>query len=99
MKMASLAKLEANAPNIARMLSVLANKERIRILCRLARNQEELSIAELTEGVAISQSALSQHLTKLRKGGIISVRRAGHNSFYRLADPRAAQLAIALIRY
>jgi ArsR family transcriptional regulator, virulence genes transcriptional regulator len=99
MKMASLAKLEANASSIARILSVLANKERIRILCRLARNQEELSIAELTEGIAISQSALSQHLTKLRKGGIISVRRAGHNSFYRLADPRAAQLAIALIRY
>jgi DNA-binding transcriptional ArsR family regulator len=98
MKMASLGKLEANAPNIARILSVLANKERIRILCRLAKKQEELSIAELSKGVAISQSALSQHLTKLRKGGIISVRRAGHNSFYRLADPRAAQLAIALIR-
>jgi DNA-binding transcriptional ArsR family regulator len=98
MKMASLATLEANAPHIARMLSVLANKERIRILCRLAKKREELSIAELTEGVAISQSALSQHLTKLRKGGIISVRRAGHNSFYRLADPRAAQLANALIR-
>ena len=99
MKMASLAKLEANAPDIARTLSVLANKERVRILCCLAKRQEELSIAELTEGVAISQSALSQHLTKLRKGGIVSVRRAGHNSFYRLADPRAAQLAIALIRY
>jgi ArsR family transcriptional regulator, virulence genes transcriptional regulator len=99
MKMASLAKLEANAPNVARMLGVLANKERVRILCRLARNQKELSIAELSEGVAISQSALSQHLTKLRKGGIVSMRRAGHNSFYRLADPRAAQLAIALIRY
>jgi DNA-binding transcriptional ArsR family regulator len=98
MKMASLAKLEANASNVARMLGVLANMERVRIVCRLARNQKELSIAELSEGVAISQSALSQHLTKLRKGGIISVRRAGHNSFYRLADPRAAQLATALIR-
>jgi ArsR family transcriptional regulator, virulence genes transcriptional regulator len=98
MKMASLAKLEANAPNIARMLSMLANKERIRILCRLAKKQKELSIAELSEGVAISQSALSQHLAKLRNGGIVSVRRAGHNSFYRLSDPRAAQLAIALIR-
>ena len=58
MKMASLAKLEANAPDIARTLSVLANKERVRILCCLAKRQEELSIAELTEGVAISQSAL-----------------------------------------
>ena len=98
MKMASLSALEANAADIAQMLGVLANKERIRILCRLANCQGELSVAELTEGVAISQSALSQHLTKLRKGGIISVRRAGHNSFYRLADPRAAQLAIAFIK-
>jgi len=98
MKMTSLVTLEANASDIARMLSVFANKERIRILCRLAKSQEELSIAELSEGIAISQSALSQHLTKLRKGGVITARRAGHNSFYRLADPRAAQLAIALIK-
>lgn len=98
MKKASLSALETNAADIAQMLGVLANKERIRILCRLAKCGGELSVAELTEGVAISQSGLSQHLTKLRKGGIISVRRAGHNSFYRLADPRAAQLAIAFIR-
>ena len=98
MKMASLAKLEANASDIARMLTVLANKERVRILCRLEKSQKELSIADLTDGIAISQSAFSQHLTKLRNGGIISMRRAGHNTFYRLADPRAAQLAIALIR-
>jgi len=98
MKLASLAKLEPNASHIGRMLRVIANKERVRILCRLVKSQEELSIAELSEGIAISQSALSQHLTKLRKGGIISARRVGHNSFCRLADPRAAQLAIALVR-
>jgi DNA-binding transcriptional ArsR family regulator len=33
---------------------------------------------------------------KLRKGGLVVARRAGQNSFYRIADPRAAQLAIAL---
>lgn len=96
MKTAALAKLVANAPDIARMLRVFANERRVRILCRLAPSKEELSIAALAEGIQISQSALSQHLMKLRKGGLIIARRAGHNSFYRLADPRALQLAIGL---
>jgi ArsR family transcriptional regulator len=96
MKLAALANLEANAPDIARMLSVLANKERVRILYRLASSKGELPTAALAAGTQISQSALSQHLTKLRKRGIISARRAGHNSFYRLADPRAEQIVNAL---
>jgi DNA-binding transcriptional ArsR family regulator len=96
MNMAALAELEANAPDIARMLRMFANERRVRILCRLAASKGELTIAAVAEGIQISQSALSQHLMKLRKGGLIVARRAGHNIFYRLADPRAAQLAIGL---
>jgi DNA-binding transcriptional ArsR family regulator len=77
MKMTAIAKLEANAPDIARMLRVFANERRVRILCRLAASKEELSIAALAEGIQISQSALSQHLMKLRKGGLVVARRAG----------------------
>ena len=62
----------------------------------LAASKKELSFAALADGIQISQSALSQHLMKLRKGGLIGAQRAGHNSFYRLSDPRAAQLAIGL---
>jgi len=96
MTVVALAKLEANAPDIARMLRVFANEHRVRILCHLAASKKELSVAALADGIQISQSALSQHLMKLRKGGLIGARRAGHNSFYRLADPRALQLAIGL---
>ena len=96
MTVVAFAKLEANAPDIARMLRVFANEHRVRILCHLAASKNELSFAALADGVQISQSALSQHLMKLRKGGLIGARRAGHNSFYRLADPRALQLAIGL---
>jgi DNA-binding transcriptional ArsR family regulator len=96
MIVAALAKLEANAPDIARMLRVFANEHRVRILCHLAASKNELSFAALADGIKISQSALSQHLMKLRKGGLIDARRAGHNSFYRLADPRALQMAIGL---
>jgi len=96
MNMAAIAEIEANTPEIARMLRLFANDRRVRILYRLAASKEELSIAALAEGIQISQSALSQHLMKLRKGGLIVARRAGHNIFYRLADPRAAQLVIGL---
>jgi DNA-binding transcriptional ArsR family regulator len=96
MTVAALAKLEANASDIARMLRVFANEHRVRILCHLAASKKELSFAELADGIQISQSALSQHLMKLRKGGQIDARRAGHNFYYRLADPRALHLAIGL---
>ena len=96
MPVAALAELEANAPAIARMLRVFANEHRVRILCHLAASQEELSFAALADGIHISQSALSQHLNKLCKGGLVGMRRAGHNSFYRLTDPRALQLASGL---
>ena len=96
MTVVALAKLEANAPDIARMLKVFANEHSGRILSHLAANKKELSFAALADGIQISQSALSQHLMKLRKSGLIGARRARHNSFYRLVDPRAAQLAIGL---
>ena len=98
MTTAALTKLEANAPNIARMLRVFANERRVRILCRLAASKEGLSVAALTEGCQISQSALSQHLMKLRKSNVIAKRQAGHNSIYRIADQRAAQMVVGLLR-
>lgn len=98
MALTDLEKLEVRAPDIARILKLLANERRVRILCRLAAAKNELSIAALTDDVQISQSALSQHLMKLRRSGLVVSRRAGHNCFYRLADRRAAQLAIGLQR-
>ena len=96
MTVGALAKLEANAPDVARALRVFANEHRVRILFRLAASNKELSFAALADGNQICQSSLSQHLMKLRKGGLIGMRRADHNSFYRLADPRALKLAIGL---
>jgi DNA-binding transcriptional ArsR family regulator len=96
MRTHGLAKLEANASDIARTLKLFANEHRIRILCRLVAASDELPITTIAAGLGLNQSALSQHLAKLRKSGIITARRAGHNIFYRIADPKAAALAIAL---
>lgn len=93
---AGLAKLRANAPDIARTLRVFANANRVRILCRLAASDKEVSFAALADGIDLGQAALSQHLAKLRRGGLIGTRRAGHNSFYRLTDLQARRLLIEL---
>lgn len=99
MAMNDLEKLEVCAPDIALQLKLLANERRVSILCRLAAAKDELSIAALTGDLQIGPSALSQHLKKLRRSGLVVSRRAGHNCFYRLADSRAALLAIGLQKH
>jgi DNA-binding transcriptional ArsR family regulator len=96
MATSGLVELESKAPDIARTLNVFANEQRLRILCRLVSAVGELPITTIAADLGISQSALSQHLTKLRKSGAIAARRTGHNLFYHIADPRVAALAIAL---
>jgi ArsR family transcriptional regulator, virulence genes transcriptional regulator len=96
MKIGTLAPLEAKLSDVAPLLRIFANEQRVRILWRLAGNRGELPIAALASGIEVSRSALSQHLTILRKQGIVVTRRAGRNVFYRIADPRAARLVIAL---
>lgn len=72
------------------MLKVLANENRLMICCCL--DSSELSVTELNELVPLSQSALSQHLGKLREAGILSTRRDAQAIFYRINDSRAMQI-------
>jgi DNA-binding transcriptional ArsR family regulator len=46
--------------------------------------------------LGLSQSALSQHLARLRADGLVATRRAGQTIHYRLADPKAARLLAVL---
>jgi len=75
-------------PSIIKTLRVLADPNRLRILL-LLRN-EELSVAELQEILAMGQSTISTHLAQLRQAELVEDRRAGKNSLYKLrleADP------------
>jgi len=67
-------------------LKQLANANRLMVLCVLSEG--ELSVGQLNERVPISQSALSQHLAKLRDAGFVSTRRESQAVYYRLADER-----------
>jgi DNA-binding transcriptional ArsR family regulator len=82
--------LTERSQDVADYLKVLANASRLLILCEL--NNGERSVTALEERVGLTQSALSQHLAKLRDSGIVATRREAQTIYYRLADPRAVRL-------
>jgi DNA-binding transcriptional ArsR family regulator len=69
------------------ILKSMANRHRLLILLTLKRR--EYSAGELEEIVGLSQSALSQHLARLRKDGLVKTRRAAQMIFYNLPDNQA----------
>jgi DNA-binding transcriptional ArsR family regulator len=84
-----LAELQNKAGSAARLLRLLANENRLWMLCRLAA-AGEMSVGALAEAVGLSQPALSQHLALLREHGLVATRKAGQTVHYRLADAKAA---------
>jgi DNA-binding transcriptional ArsR family regulator len=85
----------ANAAEAASLMKMLANERRLLILCHLIA-EEEMSVGDLTSRVGLSQSALSQHLAKLRDQGLVTFRREAQTLFYKVSDERAAQLLLLL---
>lgn len=68
------------AGGAAGLLKTLANPHRLLILCTLGNG--ELSVGALNERIALSQSALSQHLAVLRAEALVDTRRAAQTVFY-----------------
>jgi ArsR family transcriptional regulator, virulence genes transcriptional regulator len=91
-----IVELERKAAEAAGLLKLLANENRLLILCRLAV-AGEMSVGDLADAVDLSQSALSQHLAKMREDGLLATRREAQAVFYRIADPNAARL-LALLK-
>lgn len=92
-----LATFEANALEVAQVLRTLANERRLMILCKLVE-WGEATAGSLAEAVGLSQSALSQHLAKMREEGIVTFRRDAQTLWYRVADPRTETLLSHLQR-
>jgi DNA-binding transcriptional ArsR family regulator len=87
----SLASFEESAAEAAVMLKALANEKRLMILCKLLE-RGEVGVMELSGEVGLSQSALSQHLAKMREEKIVGFRRDGQSIFYHVADPRVRHI-------
>jgi len=86
---------EEKASEAAAMLKALGNEKRLMILCRLIE-QGEMSVMALTVKVGLSQSALSQHLAKMREETIVGTRRDAQQVFYRVSDPRVREILSTL---
>lgn len=77
--------MQGQADEASRLLKALANEQRLRVLCLLV--DHELTVGQLNGHMPeLSQSALSQHLARLRGEGMVETRRASQQIWYRLAD-------------
>lgn len=72
----------------------MSNRHRLLILCHLLDGERRVS--ELEEVIGLSQSALSQHLARLRKDGLVVTRRDAQNIFYSLAGTDVQQVLAVL---
>jgi ArsR family transcriptional regulator, virulence genes transcriptional regulator len=87
----------ADAATVAALLRALGNQRRLMIMCKLAEHGE-MTVGDLAGEVALSQSALSQHLAKLRDENLVAFRREAQSAWYRIADPRCEDLMATLYR-
>ncbi|NCT69019.1 MAG: helix-turn-helix transcriptional regulator [Rhodanobacteraceae bacterium] len=86
--------MRRHADEAAALLKALANGQRLRILCMLVDGEQ--SVGQLNEQLDLSQSALSQHLAKLREEGLVTTRREAQTIYYSLASGPAGHLIGAL---
>lgn len=80
----------AKAGEAAALLKALAHEARLMVLCQLLEGEH--SAGALQEASGLSQSALSQHLARLRDEGLVSTRREAQTIYYSLADPNVARV-------
>lgn len=72
--------MEQNVDRASSLLQAMSNPKRLLVLCILAEG--ERSVGQLAERVGLSQSALSQHLARLRDDGFVQTRREAQTIFY-----------------
>jgi len=90
-----LEQMQDAAEQACKLMKVLANPDRLMILCQLSRG--EMRVGDIETLLGIVQPTLSQQLTVLREEGLVSTRREGKNIYYRVNSPQA--LAVLQVLY
>jgi DNA-binding transcriptional ArsR family regulator len=90
-----LSTMQAAATRACALLKILANPNRLLLMCRLSQN--ELSVGELEAQLGIRQPTLSQQLAVLRENGLVNARRDGKSIYYSVASTQA--LAVMDVLY
>lgn len=84
LKQADLVRLHGAAEEASKLLKVIANRDRLVLLCQMTR--EECSVSELEAMTGVQQPTLSQQLTVLRNKGLVNTRRDGKQIYYSIAS-------------
>ena len=81
----------SDAPDrAAQFLKSIAHRDRLKVLCGLLDGEQ--TVATIEEQVGASQSAVSQHLARLKLEGILAARREGRQIYYSISDPTVRDL-------
>jgi ArsR family transcriptional regulator len=86
-----LKKMQVSADDACKLMKVLANRDRMMLLCEIA--QGEKCVSELEIALDLHQPTLSQQLTVLRKEKLVKTRREGKQIYYTLSS----QVAVAVM--
>ncbi|OHC83412.1 MAG: ArsR family transcriptional regulator [Rhodospirillales bacterium RIFCSPLOWO2_12_FULL_67_15] len=85
---AKLHTIQTNALRASALLKAMSNQHRLMILCQLVPGEK--SVGELERIIGLSQSALSQHLARLRRDQMVKTRRAAQTIYYSLNGEEAS---------
>lgn len=88
--------LMEGAQKASELLKAISNKHRLLVLCLLIE-KEEMTVGEIQQRISLSQSALSQHLGKMREEGLVTYRRESQTLYYRIENPDITKI-IALLK-
>jgi DNA-binding transcriptional ArsR family regulator len=86
----NIEKMRVSASEATAALKLLANEDRLLLLCQLSEGEK--SVSELEELLDIHQPTLSQQLGVLRTEGLVETRRDGKRIYYSVADPRVLEI-------
>ncbi|MGB1077251.1 MAG: ArsR/SmtB family transcription factor, partial [Bdellovibrionales bacterium] len=89
--------IETRAEEISTFLKAISNKNRLIILCALCKGEKCVGELELVSD--LSQSALSQHLAKLRHEGLVETRREAQTIYYSTNHPAVKIFMKAMCDY
>jgi ArsR family transcriptional regulator len=88
--------LRGAAARAVSALKLLANEDRLLLMCQLSSG--EMCVSDLEAELDIHQPTLSQQLGVLRNEGVVSTRRQGKQIFYSVADPALLDILKVLYR-
>lgn len=89
-----LNQMAQSAHRASALMKTLGHKDRLMILCQLAGGEK--SVGQIADLLEIPQSPLSQHLSRMRKEGLVETRREAQTIFYSLKSGEASRIVEVL---